>query len=329
MTKHVYFLPMRRIVIVAFDGAQTLDVTGPAEVFAATNRQLGREEYEVILAATGGGAIQTSCGIVMHARDLRRVRPRDIDTVVISGGEDDPVAAAVADEPCLRWVRRAGAIVRRMSSVCSGAFVLAASGLLDGKRATTHWSACDRLAAFRPSVTVDRNAIFVREGRMWTSAGVTTGIDMTLAMVEDDHGRAVADGVAGRLVLYVRRSGFQSQFSDALVAQTAGSDPLGGAIAWARAHLGKADVDRVAARAGLSTRTLHRRCLEQLGTTPAKLLDKLRVEHARTLLSSTSMSAKALADACGFGNPARMKRAFQRELGMGPREYAVLHPLAP
>jgi transcriptional regulator GlxA family with amidase domain len=329
MTKNVYFLPMRRIAIVAFDGAQTLDVTGPAEVFAATNRQLGRKEYEVILAAAGGGAIQTSSGIVMHARDLQRVRPRDIDTVVVSGGEDDPVAAAVADEACLRWVRRAGAIVRRMSSVCSGAFVLAASGLLDGKRATTHWSACDRLAAFRPSVTVDRNAIFVREGRVWTSAGVTTGIDMTLAMVEDDHGRAVADGVAGRLVLYVRRSGFQSQFSDALVAQTAGSDPLGGAIAWARAHLGKADVDRVAARAGLSTRTLHRRCLEHLGTTPAKLLDKLRVEHARALLSSTSMSAKALADACGFGNPARMKRAFQRELGIGPREYAVLHPLAP
>ena len=152
---------------------------------------------------------------------------------------------------------------------------------------------------------------------------------MTLAMVEEDHGRAVADGVAGRLVLYVRRPGFQSQFSDALVAQTNGADALGGAIAWARAHLGKADVDHFAHHAGLSPRTLHRRCLEQLGTTPAKLLDKLRVEHARTLLSSTSMSAKALAVECGFGNAVRMKRAFQRELGMGPREYAMLHPLAP
>jgi transcriptional regulator GlxA family with amidase domain len=329
MTKSVYFLPMRRIVVIAFEGAQTLDVTGPAEVFAATNRQLGRPEYEVVLAAPGGGMIQTSSGIEMRTRDLFRLRPREIDTVVVAGGEDDVVAAVVGDEACLRWLRRASAVVRRTSSVCSGAFVLAATGLLDGKRATTHWSGCDRLAAFRPSVTVDRNAIFVREGSLWTSAGVTTGIDMTLAMVEEDHGRAAADGVAGRLVLYVRRPGFQSQFSDVLVAQTTGEDPLGGAIAWARGHLGKADIEHVAQRAGLSQRTFHRRCLEQLGTTPAKLLDKLRVEHARTLLSSTSISAKALAVACGFGNATRMKRAFQRELGMGPREYATLHPLAP
>jgi transcriptional regulator GlxA family with amidase domain len=329
MTKNVYFLPMRRIVVIAFQGAQTLDVTGPAEVFAAANRQLGRVEYGVTLAATGGGTIRTSSGIVMGARDLGRLRPQGIDTVVISGGEDEAVAAAVGDAACLRWIRNASAVVRRMSSVCSGAFVLAATGLLDGKRATTHWSACDRLAAFRPSVAVDRNAIFVREGRLWTSAGVTTGIDMALAMVEEDQGRRTADGVAGRLVLYVRRPGFQSQFSDALVAQTRGENPLGGAIAWARGHLGHADIDRVARRAGVSPRTLHRRCLEHLGTTPAKLLDKLRVEHARTLLSSTSISAKALAVACGFGNPVRMKRAFRRELGMGPREYLVLHPLAP
>jgi transcriptional regulator GlxA family with amidase domain len=329
MTNNVYFLPMRTIVVIAFDGAQTLDVTGPAEVFAAANRQLGRTEYGVVLAACGGGPITTSSGIVMQTRDLLRLRPRDIDTVVIAGGEDGPVTTAVRDEACLRWIRRASGVVRRTSSVCSGAFVLAATGLLDGRRATTHWSGCDRLAAFRPAVTVDRNAIFVREGSVWTSAGVTTGIDMTLAMVEEDHGRAMADGVAGRLVLYVRRPGFQSQFSDALVAQTAREDPLGGAIAWARGHLIMAGIVLVGRWAGLSPGTFHRRGLEQVGTTPAKLLDKLRVEHARTLLSSTSMSAKALAAACGFGNPVRMKRAFQRELGMGPRDYAMLHPLAP
>jgi transcriptional regulator GlxA family with amidase domain len=328
MTKNVYFLPMRRIVVIAFEGAQTLDVTGPAEVFAAANRHCGHDAYAVTLASRGGGPIRTSSGIVMRTRDLLRLRPRSIDTVVVSGGEDGAVAAAVRDAACVRWIRRASAVVRRTSSVCSGAFLLAAAGLLDGKRATTHWSVCDGLAAFRPEVTVDRNAIFVREGPVWTSAGVTTGIDMALAMVDEDLGRAAADGVAGRLVLYVRRPGFQSQFSDALVAQTTGSDPLGGAIAWARGHLGNVDIDRVARHAGVSSRTLHRRCLEQLGTTPAKLLDKLRVEHARTLLSSTSMSAKSLAHACGFGNPVRMKRAFQRELGMGPREYAMLHPLA-
>jgi transcriptional regulator GlxA family with amidase domain len=202
--------------------------------------------------------------------------------------------------------------------------VLAGAGVLDGRRAATHWSACDRLAAMHPKVTVDRNAIFVDEGNVWTSAGVTTGIDMALAMVERDHGRMLADAVAARLVLYVRRQGFQSQFSDALVAQASASNPLGPAIAWARAHLAKADVEGLARHAGLSTRTFHRRCADHLSTTPAKLLEKLRVEHARTLLATSAAPVKSLAVDCGFATPARMKRAFQRELGIGPREYRLL-----
>jgi transcriptional regulator GlxA family with amidase domain len=316
---------MRKIVLVAFPGAQTLDVTGPAEVFAASNRQLGKDAYAVVLAAVGGGAIRTTSGIVMETRDLRRIGPNRVDTAIVAGGEEAAIVKAVRDTECIDWIRRARMTARRTASVCSGAFLLAAAGVLDGRRATTHWSACDRLASFRPQVTVDRNAIFVREGSIWTSAGVTTGIDMALAMVEDDHGRAVANAVAGRLVLYVRRPGFQSQFSDALVAQSIGSDPLGEVIAWARGHLREADVERLARRAGLSLRTLHRRCQEHAGTTPAKLLDKLRVEYARMLLSTTSMPAKALAVASGFGSPARMKRAFQRELGIGPRDYKMLN----
>ena len=157
-----------------------------------------------------------------------------------------------------------------MASVCSGAFILAAAGVLDGKRAATHWMGCDQLARLFPSVTVDANAIFVVDGNLWTSAGVTTGIDMALAMVEQDHGRALADRVAARLVLYVRRPGFQSQFSDAQVAQSDGSEPLGPAITWARRHLAEADVETLARRAGLSVRTLHRRCLETLNTTPGQ-----------------------------------------------------------
>jgi transcriptional regulator GlxA family with amidase domain len=212
--------------------------------------------------------------------------------------------------------------------VCSGAFVLAAAGILDGKRATTHWSAAGELARRYPAITVDSDAIFIRDGRVWTSAGVTTGIDMALAIVEDDLGRAVADDVAARLVLYMRRPGFQSQWSAALVAQTADSDPLGPAIAWARANLASADVDALARHAGLSVRTLHRRCLEQLATTPAKLIDRLRVENARTLLATSRLPAKTLAAACGFGNPTRMNRAFERQLGIGPREYRILHGAA-
>jgi transcriptional regulator GlxA family with amidase domain len=231
----------------------------------------------------------------------------------------------VADAALRRWLVRASAVVRRLTSVCSGAFVLAAAGLLDGKRATTHWAACDQLARRFPRIEVDRNAIFLEQGRIWTSAGVTTGIDMALAIVEQDLGRELADAVAAHLVLYVRRPGFQSQFSDALVAQTSSADPLGPAIAWARANLATADVSSLARRAGMSVRTLHRRCLELLGTTPAKLLDKLRVEHARSLISTQAPPAKALAAHSGFGNAARMKRAFVRELGIAPREYRVLH----
>ena len=174
----------------------------------------------------------------------------------------------------------------------------------------------------RPVKAADRNAIFVREGRLRTSAGVTTGIDMALAMVEDDHGAALADAVAARLVLYARRPGYQSQFSDALVAQTNANDPLGPAIAWARTNIRTASIERLARRAGMSLRTFHRRCLTVLGTTPAKLLEKLRVERARALLGGANQAAaKTVAADCGFGTLAQMNRAFSRSLGVKPREY--------
>lgn len=318
-----------RVVVIAFDGVQTLDVTGPAEVFAGASRSVGRTVYRVTIASVGGGDRATSCGLTMRTADLLRLRPRRGDVVVVAGGEEAPIRRAAADPALRRWLHRAVRVAGRVTSVCSGAFVLAAAGLLDGKRATTHWSACDELARRFPAITVDGNAIFVREGAIWTSAGVTTGIDMALAIVEEDLGRAVADEIAARLVLYMRRPGFQSQWSAALVAQTTGADPLGPAIAWARAHLATADVDTLARRAGLSVRTLHRRCLERLATTPAKLIDKLRVEHARALLTTSGLPAKMLAAACGFGSPTRMKRAFERQLGIGPREYRVLHGARP
>ena len=315
------------MIVVAFDDVQTLDALGPAEVFASACRRLGEPVYRVVLASTGGGPRRMSSGITAHTEDLLRLRPTATDLVIIAGAEEEPIRAACADTALLAWLRRAHAIVHRLSSVCSGAFVLAATGLLDGKRAATHWSACDRLASYFPSIAVDRDAIFVEDGKLWTSAGVTTGIDMALAMVERDLGAAVADSIAAHLVLYVRRPGFQSQFSDALVAQTSSSDPLGQAIAWARGHLDEADVEQLAHRAGLSVRTLHRRCLAVLGLTPAKLIDKLRVEQARALIADRGPNqlSKTVAAASGFGNAARMQRAFVRQLGMAPREYRSLH----
>jgi transcriptional regulator GlxA family with amidase domain len=324
MTTFVYFLPMARAVIIVFEGVQTLDLTGPAEVFAAAGRVRKLPTYDVVIASTTGGELRTSCGLPIRTQSLARLKPQKSDTIVVAGGDGIAVSAAITDLRLTRWLLRAASIVRRMCSVCSGAFILASAGLLAGKRATTHWSACERLATMFPNVEVDKNAIFVTDGRTWTSAGVTTGIDMTLALVEEDFSREVADEIAARLVLYMRRPGYQSQWSDVLVAQAAG-DSLGATIAWARANLAKADLGALAHRAGLSPRTFHRRCLEQLSTTPAKLLEKLRVERARDLLSTSDLPVKSLAGTCGFTSPARMKRAFERELGLTPRAYRLLH----
>jgi transcriptional regulator GlxA family with amidase domain len=309
-----------------FDDVQTLDAAGPGEVFATASQLLGRRAYRVEPVSTGGGERRTSSSLFhIRTRDIGRVRPHPGDTIVVAGGDEPAIRVAMADQALLRWLASASRVVRRTTSVCSGAFILAAAGILDGKRAATHWAGCKALAASFPRVNVDPNAIFVQDGCIWTSAGVTTGIDMALAIVEEDVGREIADSIAARLVLYFRRPGFQSQFSEALVAQASTGAPLGPAIAWARKNLAHVDVPALAHQAGLSVRTLHRRCLELLSTTPARLLDKLRVEQARTLLSTSELPAKTLAVQCGFGNPVRMRRAFARELGLDPKEYRALH----
>jgi transcriptional regulator GlxA family with amidase domain len=223
------------------------------------------------------------------------------------------------------WLVRAARVVRRIGSVCDGAFILASAGIVSGHVVATHWSSCDRLMQRYPTVRVDREAIFVRDRRVWTSAGVSTGIDMALAMVEEDHGRRLADSVAAHLVLYVRRPGFQSQFSEALVAQTAASDPLGPVVMFVRENLrAPIDVAKLARSAGMSVRSLHRHCLHVLHTTPAKLVEKLRVEHARTLLTTTHLGTKTVAARCGFGSAARMARAFDRTLGVAPSAYRMM-----
>ena len=315
---------MQRVIVVIIDDVQTLDVAGPAEVFAAASRD-GAPCYRVEFVSLGGGERMTSSGLRILTKDAARLRLRGDDTLLVGGAGEPAIRRAMGDAALLRWLGRAGRAVGRVASVCSGAFLLAGAGLLDGKRAATHWLGCEQLAAAFPKVTVDAQAIFVNDGRVWTSAGVTTGIDMALAMVESDVDRSTADALAAMLVLYMRRPGFQSQFSPAMVAQKSASDPLGPALRWARGNLAQADIDSLARQAGMSTRTFHRRCIQQLGTTPAKLIDKLRVEHARTLLATSSLPTKVLAAQCGFQNAARMQRAFQRELGIGPRDYRLLH----
>ena len=305
-----------RVLLIAFPDCNALDVSGPAEVFAASLF------YDVVLASVRGGPIATTAGYAIETRALSSMRVTASDTILVVGGGRDGVSRAAADGELLAWLSRASKIARRVGSICTGAFVLSATGLLDGRRVATHWSALSRLAEFRRAVTVDREAIFVEDGKWWSSAGVTTGIDMALAMVEADHGRKAADSVAAELVLYTRRHGFQSQWSDALVAQVdEPDDALATTIAWARGHLADLDVPRFARRSGMSVRSLHRRCVEQLQLTPAKLIERLRVEHARTLLAAGKRQAKAIARHCGFNNPARMAAAFQRSLGVLPSEY--------
>jgi transcriptional regulator GlxA family with amidase domain len=315
---------MNRVIVVAFPGIQTLDAAGPAEVFATAARLFPSVRYSVVLASRAGGAVETTCGFHIRTTKLETLRVRGSDTVLVSGGKAEAVRFALADAKLAQWLERAAGVARRTSSVCSGAFLLARAGLLDGRRAATHWSACDLLAQYRPAARVDRNSIFVRDGNVWTSAGVTTGIDMALAMLEEDHGRAVADRVAAQLVLYMRRPGFQSQFTEALLAQVQTGDPLGAVVARARSQLRSLDVPRLAKLAGLSWRTLHRRCREHLGVTPAKLVERLRVEHARTLLSTTGRSLQSIASESGFATGERMRRAFERELGVKPREIRLL-----
>jgi len=314
-----------RIVLVGFDGVQGLDVFGPAEVFAAANRSLGRAKYRIVLASVGGGRANSTSGIELHTRALERLVPHAEDTVLVVGGEERAIRAALASQPLSRWLTRAARSVRRLGSVCSGAFLLAGAGLLDGRRAATHWSVCRELARFRPQISVDADAIFVQDGKIWTSAGVTTGIDMALAMVEEDCGRRVADSAAARLVVYARRPGFQAQFSETLIAQHEATGALTRALDLLRkAPAEKLGVLELAHTAGMSVRTLHRRCREEFGATPAKLIERLRTENARLLITTTPLEAKVVAARSGFENPARMARAFQRTLGMSPRAYRAL-----
>jgi transcriptional regulator GlxA family with amidase domain len=324
MTMKWQFLPMPdRIVIVVFNGAQSLDITGPTEVFAHAAREPGGRRYRIVVAGRRR-AITTSSGLSLVTEPLERVTCGPGDTVLVVGGNEAGVSAAVRDRRLLDWVRRRSRNVRRLGSVCSGTFILAAAGLLDGRTVATHWSAVARLAAFRPGLTVDGNAIFVQEGRIWTSAGITTGIDMSLAMVEEDCGRRVADRVAAQLVLHARRPGYQSQFSDLLAAQARCDDPLSGVLAWAATRLTVLDVEALAQRAAISVRTLHRVCARTLGTTPAKLIERLRTDRARVLLGTTGLSPKEIAAQCGFRDAPQLTRSFVRSFGVSPRGYRLV-----
>lgn len=305
--------PPRSVLLVAFDGVQSLDLTGPLEVFAGGG-------YAVEVATPGGAAVRSSSGLGIAAdRDLLAVR-EPVDTLLVAGGEG--TRAAVADDRVTAWLRYAAPRARRVASVCTGAFLLAEAGLLDGRRATTHWAWCDALAARYRAVDVDPEPIFVRDGALATSAGVTAGMDLALALVEEDLGREVALGIARQLVLFLRRPGGQAQFSAQLAAQMAERDELRALQEWIADHpAADLSVEALAARAHLSPRHFARGFAAEVGVTPARYVERVRVEAARRRLEESPAPVEAVAAACGFGTAETMRRAFLRALGVPPSEY--------
>jgi transcriptional regulator GlxA family with amidase domain len=321
--------PLRQVALLAFDGVQVLDVTGPAAVFGAANdaavHLTGRPFYRLHILSPQGGHVTSNCGLALVTAPLAGVKPGALDTVLVAGGSKRGLQALAQDAAAQAWLRRACARARRYGSVCTGAFALAACGLLDGKRVATHWEATDILGRTYPDVEVDANALYVEDGRTWTSAGVTTGIDMCLALVARDLGDTVANAIARRLVLYARRPGYQSQFSTVLAAQEKADAPFAGLVDWIRAHLGDAlDVASLAARAGMSPRTFHRRFTDALGETPARFVETLRLDHARGLLQTT-LALKSVAAQTGYGTPAQLSKAFARRFGMSPGLFRAMH----
>ncbi|MGW4856555.1 GlxA family transcriptional regulator [Streptomyces sp. NPDC004288] len=314
-------MPQRPVLVVLFDDVQSLDVTGPVEVFAGAARAAGDPAaYPVRTASLDGGPVRTHSGLRLLPDTALDAAVADgpPHTLVVPGGE----GTRAPDPALIDWLRAHAPRAERLVSVCTGALLLAEAGLLDGHRATTHWIACDHLARRHPAVDVDPDPIFVRDGRLSTSAGVTAGIDLALALVEEDLGRDVALTVARHLVVFLRRPGNQAQFSAQLAAQTARREPLRDLQQWITEHPGEdLSVESLAARARLSPRHFARAFHAETGTPPGRYVDRVRLEHARRLLEETSGGVEEVARASGYGTPETMRRAFLKALGTGPAEY--------
>jgi transcriptional regulator GlxA family with amidase domain len=312
----------RRVVLVVFPDLQLLDLAGPLEVFAMADRFSDSEvsEYATEVVSPDGGVIRASNGLEIGANRAVGACRGPIDTLVVVGGRG--VAQAIVDERLVAWIRSAAQRSRRVTSVCSGAFLLARAGLLDGRSATTHWATCARLAQLFPEVTVDPDPIFIRDGNVWTSAGVTAGMDLALALVEHDLGPDRAREIARYLVLFVQRSGGQSQFSAQLAAQRPERDTLVQLASWIADHLGDdLSVPVLAARASMSVRNFSRRFVQEFGSTPAAYVEAVRVEAGRRLLETTRRGLTEIARDCGFGTVETMHRSFQRTIRVTPGQY--------
>ena len=313
----------RRVAIIAFPGVTLLDISGPAQVFAELEAiELPAPGYSLSYLSTSGGLVPTDVGMMIDTLPISSVRPNQVDTLVIPGGPG--IWEMRKDAALMKWIAQALPKARRVASVCLGAFVLAWTGVLDGKRVATHWRYCPRLQDSFPNIRVEPDAIFVKDGRVWSSAGVSAGIDLALAMVEEDFGHTTALDVARRLVVFLKRPGGQSQFSTILAAQASDVEGRFSELhAWIIENIASdLRVDVLAAKAGMTPRTFARAYASRTGMTPASGVEALRVETARLLLESGQVGGVVeVAKRAGFGDDERMRRAFLRHLGVSPSEY--------
>lgn len=309
-------MAQRTVLVVLFDGVQSLDVTGPVEVFAGAEQHTPGT-YRLCTASLDGAPVRTSSGLTVVPDGVLDGAPEP-HTLLVPGGR----GSRRPDPRLTDWLRRHGPRAERLVSVCTGALLLAGAGLLDGRRATTHWAHSGRLARDHPAVEVDPDPIYIRDGHVATSAGVTSGIDLALALVEEDLGRETALTVARHLVVFLRRPGNQAQFSAQLAAQTARREPLREVQQWITEHPGAdLSVEALAARAALSPRHFARAFHAETGMTPGRYVDRVRLEHARRLLEDTGDGVEEISRASGYGTPEAMRRAFVRTLGSSPAEY--------
>ena len=309
----------RRIVFLIFDGFQSLDLAGPYEVFQHAARLTGGYQCEIV--APAARLVTAGSGLAVHAgAGVAGADPAGIDTLVVVGGGG--VDTARHDAALVGWIAAAGDRARRVTSVCSGVFLLAAAGLVAGRRVTTHWSREEQLRREHADVQVDCDPIFIHDGRVWTSAGVTAGMDLALALVEDDAGRAVAHTVARELVMFLRRPGSQSQFSVPLWSAQPRTGPIRAALSAIHSDPGAPHgIADLAMDAGLSTRHLQRRFTAEVGTPPAAYVERVRIEAARRALAESDDPVEAIARRCGFGTAETLRRAFHRTTRVAPSDY--------
>ena len=313
----------RTIVLIVYEGFELLDMSGPVSVFHMAGKVCGG--YDVRIASTRGGAIEANSGVVVQSTALAEVQPSTRTTVLVVGADDAALAAAQSDAELLAFMRHAGSEAGRYGSVCTGAFITAAAGLLSGRSSTTHWREAERLKAAYPDVMVDAERLYVRDGKLWSSAGISSGIDMALAMVEQDHGRGVMTRVAKRLVLYAHRPGTQAQFSLVLRTQSAVADPFGDVIAWITERMREPITVRdMADQAGMSERTFYRKFTRATEMTPSRFLETLRLEKARSLLEAGA-AVKAIPGQVGFLSESGFRAAFEARFKVSPSHYRLMH----